>query len=709
MYFKRKGDDFKVRQKVKEIIEKMTLEEKVSQLVHQARAIERLGIDEYNWWNEALHGVARAGIATVFPQSIALAASFDENMLEEVGDAISTEARAKYNIQHKYGDKGIYKGLTFYAPNVNIFRDPRWGRGHETYGEDPYLTSRLGVAYIKGMQGDNEKYLKTAACAKHYAVHSGPEGQRHMFDAHATEQDLRETYLPAFKACVKEAKVEAVMGAYNRFEGEPCCGSERLLVKILRDEWGFEGMVVSDFLALVDFHEGHKVTDNPVDTAAMALMNGCDFNLGVVFPNLVEAVKEGKVTVDRIDEALERVLMTRMKLGILGEVNDNPYDDIPYSVVDSDEMKKLNERVAEKCIVLLKNKNNILPLDKNKIKTIGVIGPNADNRRSLDGNYEGTSSRYITVLEGIQDYLGDDVRVLYSEGCHFFRDQINPMAFKNDRIAEIKEICEESDVVIAVMGLDGTLEGEEGDTGSDYGMGDKPYLNLPGIQHEILKIAKESGKPVILVNMTGSAMTLNWEDENLDGIIQGWYPGARGGRAIAKLIFGDVNFEGRLPVTFYKTMEELPDFTDYSMKNRTYRYMKNEALYPFGYGLSYTEFEYDNTSLTVNDDNVVIKTTVKNTGKMDGTETLQVYVAAREQWAPNPQLKKIKKVSLKAGEAKEVEISLTREAFEVFNESGEPVICKEYDVYIGGSQPDLRSERLLGRKPAHMEVKECFI
>ena len=574
-----------MKQKVKEIISKMTLEEKVSQMVHQARAIERLGIEEYNWWNESLHGVARAGIATVFPQAIGLAATFDEELLEKVGDAISTEARAKYNMQQKYGDKGIYKGLTFYAPNVNIFRDPRWGRGHETYGEDPYLTGRLGVAYIKGMQGNNEKYLKTAACAKHFAVHSGPEGVRHEFDAHASEQDLRETYLPAFEACVKEAKVEAVMGAYNRLDGTPCCGNERLLVKILRDEWGFDGMVTSDFLALLDFHGGHHVTDNPTDTAAMALMNGCDFNLGVVFPNLMEAVKEGKVSIERIDEALERILMTRMKLGILGDVKDNPYDNIPYSVVDSKEMRELNEKVAEKCIVLLKNKDSVLPLDKNKIKTMAVIGPNADNRRSLDGNYEGTASRYITVLEGIQDYVGDDIRVLYSEGCHFFKDQINPMAYKNDRIAEIKEICDESDVDIAVMGVDGNLEGEEGDTGSDYGMGDKPYLHLPGIQHDILKIAKESGKPVILVNMTGSAMTLNWEDENLDAIIQGWYPGARGGKAIAKLIFGEANFEGKLPITFYRTMEELPDFTEYSMKNRTYRYMKNALPLGRAFGL----------------------------------------------------------------------------------------------------------------------------
>lgn len=698
-----------MKTRIKEMIEKMTLEEKVSQMVHQAKAIERLGIKEYNFWNESLHGVARAGIATVFPQAIALGATFDEELLETVGDAISTEARAKYNMQQKYGDVGIYKGLTFYAPNVNIFRDPRWGRGHETYGEDPYLTSRLGVAYIKGMQGYDEKYLKTAACAKHFAVHSGPEGVRHSFDSHASEQDLRETYLPAFKACVQEGKVEAVMGAYNRLDGEPCCGSKRLLEEILRDEWGFEGMVTSDFLALVDFHEGHKVTDNPTDSAAMALMNGCDFNLGVCFPNLVKAVEEGKVTVERIDEALERILTTREKLGMFSEDGDNPYDKIPYSVVDSKEMGILNEKVAEKSIVLLKNKDHILPLDKSRLKTIAVIGPNANNRRSLDGNYEGTASRYITVLEGIQDYVGDEVRVLFSEGCHFFRDQINPMAYKNDRIAEIKEICEESDVVIAVMGLDGTLEGEEGDTGSDYGMGDKPYLHLPGIQHDILKIAKESGKPVILINMTGSAMTLNWEEENLDGIIQGWYPGARGGKAIAKLIFGEANFEGKLPITFYQSMEELPEFTDYSMKNRTYRYMKKEALYPFGYGLSYTKFQYNNPSVEVEKDRVEVTVTVKNTGSMDGVETVQVYIKAREEWSPNAQLKKIQKVSLKAGEEKKIKMELTKEAFEVYDQAGNPVISQAYDIYIGGQQPDARSEKLLGEKCIHMEVRECFI
>ena len=698
-----------MKTKIKEMIAQMTLEEKVSQMMHQAKAIERLGIKEYNWWNESLHGVARAGIATVFPQAIALGATFDEELLEEVGEAISTEARAKYNMQQKHEDVGIYKGLTFYAPNVNIFRDPRWGRGHETYGEDPYLTSRLGVAYIKGMQGDNEKYLKTAACAKHFAVHSGPEGIRHSFNAHVSEQDLRETYLPAFKACVEEGKVEAVMGAYNRLEEEPCCGNKRLLVEILREEWGFDGMVTSDFLALVDFHKGHNVTDNAVDSAAMALINGCDFNLGIVYSNLVQAVEEGKVSMERIDEALERILTTRSRLGMFSDKGDNPYDKILYSVVDSMEMKMLNEKAAEKCVVLLKNKDNLLPLDKNQLKTIAVIGPNANNRKSLDGNYEGTASRYITVLEGIQDYVGDEIRVLFSEGCHFFRDQINQMAYKNDRIAEIKEICEESDVVIAVMGLDGTLEGEEGDTGSDYGMGDKPYLDLPGIQHDILKIAKKSGKPVILINMTGSAMTLNWEEENLDAVIQGWYPGARGGKAIAKLIFGEANFEGKLPITFYHSIEELPEFTNYSMKNRTYRYMKQEALYPFGYGLSYTKFEYSHSSITIEKDKVKIKVTVKNTGSRNGVETVQIYVKARREWAPNPQLKKIQKISLKAKEERELEIELVKEAFEVFDDMGKPVIAEGYDIYVGGQQPDRRSEILSGNKCIHMEVSTCFI
>ena len=695
------------RRRAKELVAQMTLDEKVMQTVHQSPAIERLGIKAYNWWNEALHGVARAGTATVFPQAVGMAAAFDEDLMEQVGDAVSTEARAKFAMQQAGDDEDIYKGLTFWAPNVNIFRDPRWGRGHETFGEDPYLTSRLGVRYIMGLQGHDENYLKTAACAKHFAVHSGPEAERHSFDARVSEQDLWETYLPAFQACVQEAGVETVMGAYNRTNGEPCCGSRRLLKEILRDEWGFMGHVTSDCWAIRDFHEHHGVTVTPEESAALAMNHGCDLNCGSLFLYLKQAVEDGLVDEKRLDEAVVNLFTSRMKLGVFDKKGENPYDNIPYTVVDSPEMRALNERVAQRCVVLLKNENHILPLKKDKIRTIGVIGPNADNRRALVGNYEGTASRYVTVLEGIQDYVGDDVRVLYSEGCHLYKDRTSGLAQENDRASEVRGICKESDVIIAVMGLDASLEGEEGDTGNEYGSGDKPNLNLPGLQHDILKIAKESGKPVVLVLLTGSAMAVTWEEENLDAILQGWYPGAQGGKAIAKILFGDVNPEGKLPITFYRTTEELPAFADYSMKGRTYRYMKQKALYPFGYGLSYTDYTYENVELILDDaqKGVVLQAKIKNTGAMDGTETVQVYVGLEREDAPNPQLKKIEKVALKAGETKKIEISLPKEAFTLCDEEGRRVMYPgTWHIYVGGSQPDERSLELTGKKVSHFQV-----
>ena len=697
------------RKRAQELVAQMTLEEKVSQTMHKTPAIERLGIKAYNWWNEALHGVARAGTATVFPQAIGLAATFDEELLEQIGDAVSTEARAKFNMQQAGKDTDIYKGLTFWAPNVNIFRDPRWGRGHETFGEDPYLTERLGVRYIMGLQGHDETYLKTAACAKHFAVHSGPESLRHSFDAKVSEQDLRQTYLPAFEACVKEAKVEAVMGAYNRTNGQPCCGSKRLLTDILRKEWGFEGHVVSDCWAIKDFHENHCVTTGPEESVSLAMNNGCDLNCGSLFAYLEKAVQEGLVDEKRLDEAVVNLFTARMKLGVFDQKGENPYDKIPYTVVDSPEMKKLNEKVSERSLVLLKNKDHLLPLKKDKIHTIGVIGPNADNRRALVGNYEGTASRYVTVLEGIQDYVGEEIRVLYSEGCHLYQDRTSGLAEANDRASEVRGVCEASDVIIAVMGLDASLEGEEGDTGNEYGSGDKPNLNLPGLQHDILKLAKESGKPVILVLLAGSAMAVTWEEEHLDAIVQGWYPGAQGGAAIARLLFGEVNPEGKLPVTFYRTTEELPDFEDYSMKGRTYRYMEQKALYPFGYGLSYTDFDYQNVEL-ISDDirgekGVVIRAEIQNTGKRDGTETVQVYIGLEKEGAPNPQLKKIVKVAVKAGETEKIEVTLPEKAFMLYDEEGKPVLYPgTYHIYIGGSQPDERSLELTNKPVHHFQI-----
>lgn len=699
----------KYRERAAALVAKMTLEEKVSQTLYNAPAIERLGISAYNWWNEALHGVARAGTATVFPQAIGVAASFDEELVGKMAEVIATEARAKYNVQKKAEDRDIYKGLTFWSPNVNIFRDPRWGRGQETYGEDPYLSGRLGVSFVKGLQEEKEGFIKAAACAKHFAVHSGPEKQRHSFDARVSRQDLYETYLPAFKACVQEAGVEAVMGAYNRTNGEPCCGSKTLLIDILRKEWGFEGHVVSDCWAINDFHAHHKITKTPLESAAMAMNNGCDVNCGCMFPNLRDAVKGGYVEEARLDEAVTNLMECRMKLGMFEEEGTVPFDVIGYEQVDTAENKSLNLEISRKSLVLLKNQDNLLPLDLTGIKSIGVIGPNADSRKALVGNYEGTASRYVTVLEGIEDYVGERARVYYSEGCHLYQDRTSNLAQENDRMSEVKAVCSVSDVIVAVLGLDSSVEGEEGDTGNEFASGDKLDLKFPGLQSEILRAAYESGKPVILVSMTGSAMELDWEDSHIPAIIQAWYPGAAGGRAVAELIFGAYSPEGKLPVTFYRTTQELPDFTDYAMKDRTYRYMKQEALYPFGFGLSYTSFEMkgteaDSDRVTAKGE-VTIRTSIKNTGVMESGETIQVYVKALREGTPNAQLKGLKKVHLQPGEEKQVEITLKSQAFGLYNVEGEFLVEKgEYAVYVGMQQPDARSATLTGRETACLKV-----
>lgn len=698
------NEELSFEERAKNLVSQMTLEEKIFQTLYTAPAIERLGVKAYNWWNEALHGIARAGVATVFPQAIGLAATFDEDLLEEVADTISTEGRGKFNMQQKYGDTDIYKGLTFWSPNVNIFRDPRWGRGHETYGEDPYLSSRLGVRFVNGIQGHDEKYMKAAACAKHFAVHSGPEDVRHSFNAEVSKQDLYETYLPAFKACVEEAEVEAVMGAYNRTNGEACCGSKTLLQDILRDEWGFKGHVTSDCWAIKDFHEFHMVTSTPVESVALAMNSGCDLNCGNMYGNLLLAVRDGLVEEHTIDRAVIRLVTTRMKLGLFDSQDKVPFNSIGYDQVDNKEHKGLNQKASRKSIVLLKNENNLLPLDKSKIKTIGVIGPNADNRKALVGNYEGTSSEYITVLEGIKDYLGDGTRVLYSEGCHLFKEKVQNLGIGNDRISEARAVCDMSDVVIACFGLDPSLEGEEGDQGNEFASGDKSSLNLPGIQGEVIKELYKSGKPVILVLLSGSALSIPWEDEHLPAIIQGWYPGAQGGKVIAELLFGEFSPEGKLPVTFYRSTEELPEFTDYNMKNRTYRYMQQEALYPFGYGLSYTDFELSN--ITVEAEEIVVgndincSVDIKNTGKMSGSETIQVYVKVKHKGAPNWQLKGLKKVYLNPGEEDTIKLTLKNEAFGLYDNDGKMILHEgEFELFIGINQPDARSIRLTGKKP----------
>lgn len=696
------------RERAKELVSRMTLEEKVFQTLYKAPPIKRLKLKGYNYWNEALHGVARAGVATVFPQAIGLAAVFDEEFAEEIAAATAAEGRAKYNAQQKHGDGDIFKGLTFWSPNVNIFRDPRWGRGHETFGEDPYLTSRMGVRFVKGLQGHDGKYMKTAACVKHFAVHSGPEDERHHFNAEVSRQDMRETYLPAFEACVREGRAEAVMGAYNAVNGSPCCGSRELLHDLLRAEWGFGGHVTSDCWAIKDIHEGHMVTAAPVESVALAMNSGCDLNCGNMYVHLLQAVEKGLVKEETIAEAVERLLTARMKLGMIDDEPDNVYQDIPYEVSDSIQMTELNLKAAKRCITLLKN-NGLLPLAVDKYKKIGVIGPNANNRKALVGNYEGTASRYITVLEGIQDYVGDRGRIFYSEGCHLYKDRMSNLAFHSDRISEVKAVCDESDVIIACLGLDAGLEGEEGDEGNQFASGDKPDLNLPGIQQEVLETIHASGKPVVLVLLTGSALCVKWADEHIRAILCGWYPGAQGGRAVAEAIFGEYSPEGRLPVTFYNTTEELPDFRDYSMKGRTYRYMEQKALYPFGYGLGYTEFfltdiHIDSSDIS-NNESIAISMTLQNKGGMPGAEAIQIYVKAMRENTPNAQLKGLRKIMLQPGEKETLCMTLPYEAFGLYDGEGNFIVEKgSYEIYVGTSQPDARSIELTGKKPCVFPV-----
>ena len=689
-------------ERVKDLVSRMTLEEKASQMLYNSPAIPHLGIPSYNWWNEALHGVARAGIATVFPQAIGMAATFDEELIFDIADVISTEGRAKYHEFQRRDDHDIYKGLTFWSPNINIFRDPRWGRGHETYGEDPYLTTRLGIKFVEGLQGSDEKYLKTAACAKHFAVHSGPEGERHSFNAVASKKDMYETYLPAFKKLVQDAKVEAVMGAYNRTNGEPCCGSKTLLKDILRDDWGFKGHVTSDCWAIKDFHEYHMVTKTAPESVALAVNNGCDTNCGNMYLNLMIAYNEGLVTEEKINESVSRLMMTRMKLGMFDKDENVPFADTPYDIVDCKEHRELALKASKESLVLLKNAD-LLPLKKDALKSIAVIGPNADSREALMGNYFGTPSQYITVLDGIRDILPDSVRINYSQGCHLYKDKVEGLAQPNDRIAEAVAAAEKSDVVVLCLGLDASIEGEEGDAGNEYGAGDKFDLNLPGLQQQLLEAVTAAGKPVILVLLSGSALAVTWADENVSAIVQAWYPGAQGGRAIAQMLFGDFSPCGKLPVTFYRTTEELPDFRDYSMMNRTYKYMQNEALYPFGFGLGYTRFEFSDLTLSSAQikagDSITCTVKVKNIGGYESKEVVQVYLKDVETCtvAPKWQLRGVQKVILKPGEQKQISFTLTSEDMMVVTDDGELVLEPGvFEVYVGGSQPDARSIKLTG-------------
>ncbi len=682
------------REKARALVAQMTVEERAGQLVYSAPAIERLGIPAYNWWNEALHGVARAGQATVFPQAIGLGATFDTQLLQDVAQAISVEARAKYNAQSASGDRGIYKGLTFWSPNVNIFRDPRWGRGHETYGEDPYLTARMGVAYVKGLQGDGET-IRAAACAKHLAAHSGPEQGRHSFNAEVSQKDLHETYLPAFESLVREGKVEAVMGAYNRLNGEPSCASPTLQ-KTLREDWGFEGHFVSDCGAIMDFFRGHGICNSVVEAAALALNNGCDLNCGTTYAFVLEACKQGLISEETITESAVRLFTTRYLLGLF---DGSEYDTIPYTAVECPEHLALAKRAALESAVLLKN-NGLLPLDKSKLRTVGIIGPNANSRVCLAGNYHGTASRYITVQEGIMDYLESGVRILTSVGCALYRDRVE--SEPGDRLSEARAVAENSDVVILCLGLDETLEGEEGDANNSYASGDKETLSLPPVQVALMEEIAKTGKPVVLCLLAGSDIDLSFAQEHFDAILDLWYPGAQGGRAAAELLFGDASPSGKLPVTFYRSLSDLPDFEDYSMNGRTYRYMDKPAQYPFGFGLTYGDVRVTEAKLKSENGSVWVEAQLENTGSRDTGDVVQVYVkCADSPYAPrNPALCAFRRVFLKARERKAVTISLAPEVFTVIDEAGRRIVDgKQFQFYVGTSQPDERSAELTGVKP----------
>jgi beta-glucosidase len=827
-----RNPDLSIDERVDDLVSRMTLDEKVSQMLYDAPAIERLGIPAYNWWNEALHGVARAGRATVFPQSIGLGATWDTDLMFRVATAISDEARAKHNDAVKHGRRGIYEGLTFWSPNINIFRDPRWGRGMETYGEDPYLTSRLGVEFVKGMQGNDPHYLKTVSTPKHFAVHSGPEPDRHVFDAVVDDRDLRETYLPAFRAAIFEGKAQSVMCAYNRFRGAPCCGSSELLQKILRQEWGFDGYVVSDCWAIMDFYTNHRVDKAAPEAAARALLAGTDLNCGVTYDSLGVAVRRGLVSELLVDLAVKRLFRARFELGMFDPPERVPYAKIPLSVNDSKKHRELAVEAARKSIVLLKNDGGLLPLRKD-LRTIAVIGPNADDIDVLLGNYNGTPSDPITPLEGIRRKVSNDTKVIYARGCDVAENtpslQVVPSEFLSstqsgvskkgleatyfnnhgfegepflartdeqvdfnwwkeapvegmnqdsfsvrwtgtiharaagryalgvrafggarlflgdsllmeasnrhtvflewkyvelkageerrirleywDRRADasvqlvwsvpnprLKEdaltAARGADAVIMMMGLSPRLEGEEMSVDvPGFKGGDRVDIGLPQPQERLMRSVLALGKPVVLVLLNGSALAVNWASEYIPAIVEAWYPGQAAGTAVADVLFGDYNPAGRLPVTFYKSTDQLPPFTDYNMRGRTYRYFAGEPLYPFGYGLSYTTFAYSNLRLPASvraGENVAVTVDVRNTGQRDGEEVVELYVTDVQAGAPVPirSLQGFQRISLKAGETERLSFSLTPRQLSLIDLQNRRVVEPGvFEVSVGGKQP----------------------
>lgn len=694
--------ELSIPERARDLISRLTLEEKVGLMSHPAHGIPRLGIPAYNYWSEALHGVARNGRATVFPQAIGMAATWDPELIRQIGSAIGDEGRAKYHAALKrngYTDQ--YQGLTFWSPNINIFRDPRWGRGQETWGEDPFLTGEMGAAFVRGLQGEHPKYLKAAACAKHYAVHSGPERDRHHFNAIVSRRDLYETYLPAFKKLVTEAKVESVMGAYNRTLDEPCCASQLLLEDILRGEWGFQGHVVSDCGALNDFHANHKVTADAAESAALALKKGCDLGCDHVFNEIPEAIARGLITEADVDRALERTLGTRFKLGMFDPAESVPFSSISMDVVACEAHRQLAYRAAAESVVLLKNKNNILPIKPNARK-IFVTGPSATSTEVLLGNYYGFNNQMITLLEGITGRLPEGMGMEYHPGALLKHPREVPQSWA-------PYMAQSADVAIVCGGSSPFLEGEEGESLLTPLNGDRESISLPEVQVNYIKELAAHGAKIVLVLTGGSPIALGEVEDLVDAILFVWYPGMEGGRAVADVLFGDVAPAGKLPITFPKSLEQLPPFDDYNMAGRTYRYMTEEPLYPFGFGLSYTRFEYCSLKVispVISASGFQVEVSVKNIGDVAADEVVQFYISALERPQPTPlsQLIGFQRIHLQPGATQTVQLAVTPEMLMLYDENGQRVFQPgNFRLTAGGCSPSARGVALGAPQPVNIE------
>ncbi|NME67788.1 glycoside hydrolase family 3 C-terminal domain-containing protein [Flammeovirga aprica] len=687
------------------LVSQMTLEEKIEQLLNSTPTIPRLNVPAYDWWNEALHGVARNGKATIFPQGIGMAATFDTSLVFQVADAISTEARAKFKISQEMGNTSKYAGLTFWTPNVNIFRDPRWGRGQETYGEDPFLTSKIGLSFVKGLQGTDSEILKTAACAKHFAVHSGPESVRHTFDAQPTKKDLYETYLPAFEALVVEGKVEGVMGAYNAVYGVPSCASTFLLEDILKEQWGFDGYVTSDCGAINGMFYKMKYVKSAPEAAATGLKAGVNLNCGRTYLKLKKAVEEGLITEEEIHASAVQLFKTRFRLGVFNKDSNHPYFNVKKEHIHSDDHVALARKAAQKSIVLLKNKDNILPLPKD-IKVPYVTGPFANSADMLMGSYYGISPNLVTILEGIADKVSLGTSLNYRSGALPFQKNLNPKNWA-------PKVAAESDVTICVVGITADMEGEEVDAIASENIGDRKDLKLPENQLNYVKEIIESKKgPLVLVVASGSPVSLEGIEEHCDAILHIWYPGEQGGNAVADILFGDVSPSGKLPITFPKSIDQLPSYDDYSMKGRTYKFMKEEPLFPFGFGLTYTDIALDQLELSSSTlkqkDKLQLTFTVSNTGKVDSEEVIQLYISPKNQEELTPQyiLQGFQRIALKAGETKTYNFELASDDFKLFNDQGEKEWLRgAYDIMISNALPSERSVELGASKPLVKTVK----